>query len=118
MLGRLVVGVADRRPGPPGAGGGGDDAFALRDVLWRRFGELVGERVDQLVRIVLGQVDVEDVVDYLKPPVGTWAGKRHRITIDSATLMNKGLEVIEARVAEAARQGAKVGYLSALGDDV
>ena len=29
------------------------------------------------------QIDYDDVVDYLKPPVGTWAGKTHRITIDS-----------------------------------
>jgi multiple sugar transport system substrate-binding protein len=29
------------------------------------------------------QIDFDDVVDYLKPPVGTWAGKQHRITIDS-----------------------------------
>ena len=29
------------------------------------------------------QIDFDDVVDYLKPPVGTWAGKQHRVTIDS-----------------------------------
>jgi multiple sugar transport system substrate-binding protein len=29
------------------------------------------------------QVDFDDYVDYLKPPVGTWNGKIHRITIDS-----------------------------------
>lgn len=28
------------------------------------------------------QIDVEDLVSYLKPPVGTWAGKRYRVTID------------------------------------
>jgi multiple sugar transport system substrate-binding protein len=28
------------------------------------------------------QVDVDDYVDYLKPPVGTWNGKTYRITID------------------------------------
>jgi multiple sugar transport system substrate-binding protein len=29
------------------------------------------------------QIDFDDYVDYLKPPVGTWNGKIHRITIDS-----------------------------------
>ena len=29
------------------------------------------------------QIDFDDVVDYLKPPVGTWNGKSHRVTIDS-----------------------------------
>jgi multiple sugar transport system substrate-binding protein len=29
------------------------------------------------------QIDFDDYVDYLKPPVGTWNGKVHRITIDS-----------------------------------
>ena len=29
------------------------------------------------------QVDVDDYVDYLKPPVGTWNGKVHRVSIDS-----------------------------------
>ena len=29
------------------------------------------------------QVDFDDYVDYLKPPVGTWNGKIHRVTIDS-----------------------------------
>ncbi len=29
------------------------------------------------------QIDIDDVVDYLKPPVGTWGGKVHRVTIDS-----------------------------------
>ncbi len=28
------------------------------------------------------QIDVEDYVGYLKPPVGTWGGKTYRITID------------------------------------
>ena len=28
------------------------------------------------------QVDVDDYVDYLKPPVGTWNGKTYRVTID------------------------------------
>jgi multiple sugar transport system substrate-binding protein len=29
------------------------------------------------------QIDFDDIVDYLKPPVGTWGGKIHRVTIDS-----------------------------------
>jgi multiple sugar transport system substrate-binding protein len=28
------------------------------------------------------QIDVDDYVNYLKPPVGTWAGKTYRVTID------------------------------------
>ena len=32
---------------------------------------------------VKNQIDIDDVVDYLKPPVGTWNGKIHRVTIDS-----------------------------------
>ena len=28
------------------------------------------------------QIDADDLVDYLKPPVGTWDGKTYRITID------------------------------------
>ena len=29
------------------------------------------------------QIDFDDYVNYLKPPVGTWNGKVHRVTIDS-----------------------------------
>ena len=29
------------------------------------------------------QIDFDDYVDYLKPPVGTWNGRIHRVTIDS-----------------------------------
>src|ERR1700689_1363946 len=32
---------------------------------------------------VMKQIDFDDIVNYLKRPVGTWAGKIHRITIDS-----------------------------------
>jgi multiple sugar transport system substrate-binding protein len=32
---------------------------------------------------VKAQIDFDDYVNYLKPPVGTWNGKIHRITIDS-----------------------------------
>jgi multiple sugar transport system substrate-binding protein len=28
------------------------------------------------------QIDFEDLVNYLKPPVGTWNGKQYRVTID------------------------------------
>jgi multiple sugar transport system substrate-binding protein len=28
------------------------------------------------------QIDFEDLVAYLKPPVGTWNGKQYRVTID------------------------------------
>jgi multiple sugar transport system substrate-binding protein len=32
---------------------------------------------------VMQQIDFDDYVNYLKPPVGTWGGKIHRVTIDS-----------------------------------
>ncbi|TIU75119.1 MAG: sugar ABC transporter substrate-binding protein, partial [Mesorhizobium sp.] len=28
------------------------------------------------------QIDFDDLVNYLKPPVGTWNGKQYRVTID------------------------------------
>ena len=28
------------------------------------------------------QIDIDDYVDYLKPPVGTWNGKAYSVTID------------------------------------
>ncbi|MCW1404483.1 extracellular solute-binding protein [Novosphingobium sp. MW5] len=28
------------------------------------------------------QIEADDLVDYLKPPVGTWDGKTYRVTID------------------------------------
>src|SRR5436853_392450 len=28
------------------------------------------------------QIDMDDLVNYLKPPVGTWGGKQYRVTID------------------------------------
>jgi multiple sugar transport system substrate-binding protein len=31
------------------------------------------------------QIDYEDLVNYLKPPVGTWNGKTYRVTIDGDT---------------------------------
>lgn len=30
-------------------------------------------------------IDLDDLVNYLKPPVGTWDGKRYRVTIDGDT---------------------------------
>jgi multiple sugar transport system substrate-binding protein len=32
---------------------------------------------------VMKQIEFDDIVNYLKPPVGTWGGKIHRVTIDS-----------------------------------
>ncbi|TIO24373.1 MAG: sugar ABC transporter substrate-binding protein, partial [Mesorhizobium sp.] len=31
------------------------------------------------------QIDMDDLVNYLKPPVGTWDGKQYRVTIDGDT---------------------------------
>ena len=31
------------------------------------------------------QIDIDDYVSYLKPPVGTWDGKQYRVTIDGDT---------------------------------
>ncbi|MET2827228.1 sugar ABC transporter substrate-binding protein [Mesorhizobium shangrilense] len=31
------------------------------------------------------QIDIDDLVNYLKPPVGTWDGKQYRVTIDGDT---------------------------------
>ncbi len=31
---------------------------------------------------VKAQIDFDDIVNYLKPPVGTWNGKQYRVTID------------------------------------
>jgi len=40
------------------------------------------------------QIDFDDYVDYLKPPVGTWNGKIHRVTIDSdCHTMNRRTDV-------------------------
>ena len=38
--------------------------------------------LDEMPSWVLDQIDAEDLVGYLKPPVGTWDGKTYRITID------------------------------------
>jgi multiple sugar transport system substrate-binding protein len=43
---------------------------------------------------VMKQIDFDDIVNYLKPPVGTWNGKIHRITIDSdCHTMNRRTDV-------------------------
>jgi len=40
------------------------------------------------------QTDFDDIVNYLKPPVGTWNGKIHRVTIDSdCHTMNRRTDV-------------------------
>ena len=35
------------------------------------------------------QIDYDDYVNYLKPPVGTWGGKTYRITIDDGTIIDR-----------------------------
>ena len=41
--------------------------------------------LDEMPDWVAQQVEVDDYVNYLKPPVGTWAGKTYRINIDGDT---------------------------------
>ena len=38
--------------------------------------------LDEMPDWVATQIDMDDYVDYLKPPVGTWDGKTYRISID------------------------------------
>ena len=38
--------------------------------------------LDEMPEWVKAQIDMEDYVDYLKPPVGSWDGKVYRVTID------------------------------------
>ena len=38
--------------------------------------------LDEMPDWVMDQIEADDLVDYLKPPVGTWDGKTYRITID------------------------------------
>ena len=38
--------------------------------------------LDEMPDWVEEQIDAEDLVSYLKPPVGTWDGKKYRVTID------------------------------------
>ncbi len=41
-----------------------------------------GGHLDEMPDWVKAQIDLDDYVNYLKAPVGTWAGKTYRITID------------------------------------
>lgn len=46
-------------------------------------GETAGKGLlDEMPGWVAEQIESDDLVDYLKPPVGTWDGKTYRITID------------------------------------
>ncbi len=38
--------------------------------------------LDEMPDWVKAQIDMDDYVNYLKAPVGTWDGKTYRITID------------------------------------
>jgi multiple sugar transport system substrate-binding protein len=38
--------------------------------------------LDEMPAWVAEQIDADDMVDYLKAPVGTWDGKTYRVTID------------------------------------
>ncbi|MCA1493735.1 extracellular solute-binding protein [Sinorhizobium alkalisoli] len=38
--------------------------------------------LDEMPDWVAAQIDADDLVGYLKPPVGTWDGKTYRVTID------------------------------------
>ncbi len=41
--------------------------------------------LDEMPDWVAKQIDVDDYVNYLKPPVGTWNGKTYRVNIDGDT---------------------------------
>jgi multiple sugar transport system substrate-binding protein len=41
--------------------------------------------LDEMPDWVAEQIDVDDYVNYLKPPVGTWDGKTYRVNIDGDT---------------------------------
>ncbi len=38
--------------------------------------------LDEMPDWVAEQIDADDLVDYLKPPIGTWGGKTYRVNID------------------------------------
>lgn len=38
--------------------------------------------LDEMPDWVSAQIEEDDLVDYLKPPVGTWDGRKYRVTID------------------------------------
>jgi 1-deoxy-D-xylulose-5-phosphate reductoisomerase len=108
--GHLVMPLAHERAGSaPGAAGLATPLAWLRPIdsehsaLWQC---LVGERIDEVARLVLtasggpfrgwsaDRLARATPADALAHPTWRMGAK---ITIDSATLMNKGLEVIEAR---------------------
>jgi len=49
-----------------------------RRCLWQ--GACFGD-----ARLVKKQIEMDDLVNYLKPPVGTWDSKQYRVTIDGDT---------------------------------
>jgi multiple sugar transport system substrate-binding protein len=57
------------------------------------------------------QIDIDDLVNYLKPPVGTWDGKQYRVTIDGDTHnFNYRTDVFaDADLAKAWKDGGGVG---------
>jgi multiple sugar transport system substrate-binding protein len=44
-----------------------------------------GGELDPMPEWVAEQIDMDDYVDYLKPPIGTWDGETYRISIDGDT---------------------------------
>ena len=54
----------------------------------------VKDLLSEMPEWVKTQIDFDDIVNYLKPPVGTWAGKIYRVTIDSdCHTMNRRTDV-------------------------
>jgi multiple sugar transport system substrate-binding protein len=54
----------------------------------------VKDLLSEMPEWVKTQIDFDDYVNYLKPPVGTWNGKIHRVTIDSdCHTMNRRTDV-------------------------
>ncbi|HLW93119.1 MAG TPA: ABC transporter substrate-binding protein [Roseiarcus sp.] len=54
----------------------------------------VKDLLSEMPEWVKKQIDFDDYVNYLKPPVGTWGGKIHRVTIDSdCHTMNRRTDV-------------------------
>ena len=64
------------------ASGAADFDIVEMHALWE--GDMgVKDLLSEMPDWVKKQVDVDDYVDYLRPPVGTWNGKTHRVSIDS-----------------------------------
>lgn len=42
--------------------------------------------LDEMPKWVADQIEIDDYVDYLKAPVGTWEGKTYRVSLDGDTL--------------------------------